>query len=58
MCVNQKQQKVTEYIKDTISLVEVLLVLLQSLQPVLDYQIDLRITKMVPNDFPCPKTLG
>ena len=58
MCVNQKQQKVTEYIKDTISLVEVLLVLLQSLQPVLDYQIDLRITKMVPNDLPCPKTLG
>ena len=44
MCVNQKQQKVTQYIKVTISLVEVLLVLLQSLQPVLDYQIDLRIT--------------
>ena len=44
--------------KVTISLLEVVLGLLQPLDPVLDLQIDLRLLKMVPNDSPYPKTLG
>ena len=42
----------------TISLLEVVLGLLQPLDPVLDPQIDLRLLKMVPNDFSYPKTWG
>ena len=42
----------------TISLVEVLLGLLQSLQPVLDLQTNLRIMKMLPSDSSWPKTWG
>ena len=44
--------------KVTISLLEVVIGLLQPLDPVLDLQIDLRLLKMVPNDSPYPKTLG
>ena len=44
--------------KVTISLLEVVLVLVQPLHPVLDLQIHLRLLKMVPNDSPYPKTLG
>ena len=39
-----------------ISLLEVLLDLLQPLHPVLGLQVYLRLLKMVPNDFPFPKT--
>ena len=44
--------------KLTISLLEVVLGRLQPLYPVLDLQINLRLLKMVPNDFPYPKTWG
>ena len=37
---------------------EVLLDLLQPIQAVLGLQVNLRPLKMVPNDSPCPKTLG
>ena len=40
----------------TVSLLDVILGLLQSLHPVLDLQVGLRLLKMVPNDFPWPKT--
>ena len=40
-----------------ISFLEVLLYLLKPLHPVLGIQVDLRLLKMVPNDFPCSKTL-
>ena len=35
---------------------EVILDLLQPLQPILDLQVNLRRLKMVPNDSPYPKT--
>ena len=38
------------------SLLEEVLGLLQPLHPVLELQIDLWLTKMVPYDSPCPKT--
>ena len=41
-----------------ISLLEVVLDRLQPLHPVLDLQINLRLLKMAPNDFPYPKTWG
>ena len=44
--------------KVIISLHEDVLGLLQPLHLVLDLQIDLRLTKMVPNDSPYPKTWG
>ena len=44
--------------KVIISLHEDVLGLLQPLHLVLDLQIDLRLTKMVPNDSPCQKTWG
>ena len=44
--------------KVIISLLEEVLGLLQPLHLVLDLQIDLRLTKMVPNDSPYPKTWG
>ena len=37
---------------------EVILDLLQSVQAVLDLQVNLRVLKMVPNDSPYPKTWG
>ena len=40
----------------TVSLLEGVLGLLQPLHPVLDLQVGLRLLKMVPNDFPWPKT--
>ena len=40
----------------TVSLLEVVLGLLQPLHPVLDLQVGVRLLKMVPNDFPWPKT--
>ena len=40
----------------TISLLEVIFGLLQPLHPLLDLQVGLRLLKMVPNDFPWPKT--
>ena len=42
----------------TISLLQVVLGLLHPLHPVFDLQINLRPLKMVPNDFPYPKTWG
>ena len=42
--------------KFTISLLEVVLGLPQPLDPVLDLQVGVRLLKMVPNDFPWPKT--
>ena len=42
--------------KFTFSLFEVVLGLLQLLQPVLDLEVGVRLLKMVPNDFPWPKT--
>ncbi len=42
--------------KFTVSLLEVVLGLLQHLHPVLDLQVGVRLLKMVPNDFPWPKT--
>ena len=42
--------------KVTISLLEVVLGLLQPLDPVLDLQVGVRLLKMVPKDFPLPKT--
>ena len=44
--------------KVTISLLEAGRGLLQPLHPVLNLQVDLRLMKMVPNDFPWPKILG
>ena len=44
--------------KVKISLLVVFLGLVQPLHHVLDLQIDLRLTKMVPNDSPYPKTWG
>ena len=44
--------------KFTISLLEVILGLLQPLHLVLDLQVGVRLLKMVPNDFPWPKTWG
>jgi len=44
--------------KVSISLLEVVLGLLQPLHPVLDLWIELRLLKMVPNDFPYPKPWG
>ena len=44
--------------KVIISLHEDVLGLLQPLHLVLDLQIDLRVTKMVPNDSPCQKKMG
>ena len=44
--------------KVIISLHEDVLGLLQPLHLVLDLQIDLRLTKMVPHDSPCQKTWG
>ena len=44
--------------KVTISCLQVVLGLLQPLDPVLDLQINLRLLKMVPNDFSYPKTWG
>ena len=41
-----------------ISLLEDVLGLLQSLNPVLDLQNDLRLTQMVPYDSPMPKNMG
>ena len=38
------------------SLLEEVLGLLQPLHPILELQIDLWLTKMVPYDFPCKKT--
>ena len=40
----------------TISLLEVVLGLLKPLHPVLDLQVGVRLLKMVPKDFPWPKT--
>jgi len=40
----------------SISLLEVVLGLLHHLHLVLDLQVGLRLLKMVPNDFPWPKT--
>ena len=37
---------------------EVILDLLQPLQPILDLQVNLRLLEMVPNDSPYPKTWG
>ena len=37
---------------------EDILDLLQPVQAVLDLQVNLRVLKMVPNDFPYPKTWG
>jgi len=39
-----------------LSLLEVILGQLQPLHPVPDLQVGLRLMKMVPNDFPWPKT--
>ena len=44
--------------KVTISCLQVVLGLLQPLDPVLDLQINLRLLNMVPNDFSYPKTWG
>ena len=44
--------------KVTISLLEVVLGLLQPLNPVIGLQSDLRLKKMVLNDSPYPKTWG
>ena len=41
-----------------ISLLEEVLGLLQSLHPILELQIDLWLTKMVPYDSPCQKVWG
>ena len=48
--------KLTLRTKVIISLLEVVLGLLQPLHPVLELQIDLWLTKMVPYDSPCQKT--
>ena len=53
---HQKQPSSMFRTKVTISLHEVVLGLLQPLHPVLDLQINLRLVKMVPNDFPYTKT--
>ena len=53
---HQKQPSSMFRTKVTISLQEVILGLLQPLHPVLDLQINMRIVKMVPNDFPYTKT--
>ena len=37
---------------------EVILDLLQPLQPIIDLQVNLRLLEMVPNDYPYPKTWG
>ena len=55
---HQKQVSSMFRTKVTISLLEVVLGLLQPLHHFLDLQVDLRLMKMVPNDFPWPKTLG
>ena len=44
--------------KFIVSLLEVVLGVLQPLDPVHDLQVGLRLLKMVPNDCPCPKTWG
>ena len=46
-----------QHVELATTLPEVVLGFLQPLHPVLDLQVDLRLLKMVPNDFPYPKTL-
>ena len=54
-CVTPKLSLRTKVI---ISLLEEVLGLLQSLHPILELQIDLWLTKMVPYDSPCQKIWG
>ena len=44
--------------KVKISLLEVILGLLQPIHPVLYFQVELRLMKVVTKDFPFPKTWG
>jgi len=50
------QNQVSRRTNFTVSLLEVVLGLLQPLHPVLDLQVGVRLLKMVPKDFPWPKT--
>ena len=55
-CVDSRKSKTRTKVTISLLEVEVVLGLLQPLHLVIDLQVGLRLLKMVPNDFPWPKT--